>query len=83
MIEHDTIHGMQYTATLTDAQFKTIMRLGLKDDLSFHIGGMVSAIQFEQYEVTAYTFRKDGSYVIERRDFDNDGWDTEEFEAEE
>lgn len=82
MIKHITIHGTQYTATPTDKQLERAARLGIENNLSFHIDGMVSAYEWDDYGVKAYTIYRDGRCIIESRDFIGDGWDTEEIGAD-
>lgn len=47
-------------------------------ELHFSATGSVIGIVWGEYDVTTYTFRKDGGIVKETRDFTgNDGWDTD------
>jgi len=41
----------------------------------------VSYINWGDHDVKVWTFRKDGSYVLEERDF-YDGWETYQFDKE-
>lgn len=81
MIMHDTIHGKQYTKTLTDEQWATIRNWHLEKDLYFHTDGKVQAILFEQDCIQVFTFRSDGSLLVEERDFTNQGWSEMEYKA--
>lgn len=68
---------------LTDEQRHAIVTTGIgMNQLQFSADGMVSAIKFGDYDVSFYTFRKDGSYVVETRDFASDGWETATYNKE-
>lgn len=73
MIIHDTIHGKQYTQTLTPEQEATIKYWHFENDLYFHTDGKVQAILFEQDLVQVFNFYPDGSLLVEERDFDSHG----------
>lgn len=74
MITHDTIHGKQFTQTLTEAQEATIQSWHLEKEISFHVDGSVRAILFEDNVVQTFTFYRDGSLLVEERDLANGGW---------
>lgn len=71
----------QYVFELTEEQLTTIKSICTLDDITFHTNGMVSYINWGDYDVKVWTFRKDGSYVLEERDF-SDGWETYQFDKE-
>jgi len=67
----------EYAFYVTDEQRYAIQELGLSDvDVSFCTSGMVNAVVFNDYDVSCYTFRKDGGVVLEKRDMDSGGWVT-------
>ena len=68
----------EYGFYLTDAQQNAIRDVSVdKSELHFSATGSVVGIVFDEYDVTTYTFRKDGGIVKETRDFTgNDGWTT-------
>lgn len=72
----------QHVFELTEAQEKAIKRICNISDITFHVDGYVSYINWGDNDVKVWTFRKDGSYVLEERDF-FDGWSTYNFDAEE
>lgn len=72
----------QFVFELTDEQVTAIKGICTLDDITFHADGMVSYINWEDHDVKVWTFRKDGSYVLEERDF-YDGWETYQFDKEE
>jgi hypothetical protein len=68
----------EYGFYLTDAQIKAIADVGVSDvEVSFSTSGMVNAMVWDEYEITLYTFRKDGGVVRETRGLDSDGWVTD------
>lgn len=68
----------EFNFYLTDAQKLAIINSGIAlGELSFSATGMVSATVWGEYDVRCYTFRKDGSVVIEERGLDSDGWQTQ------
>lgn len=70
----------QFVFELTDEQEKAIKEWTTLDEIQFHADGMVSWIEWRDYDVRVFTFRKDGSVVLEERDF-SDGWSTYKFDA--
>jgi hypothetical protein len=67
-----------YRFTLTEGQLAAIRDVGVQDvEVSFCTSGMVNATVNDEYEITCYTFRKDGSIVRETRGLDSDGWVTD------
>lgn len=70
----------QFIFELTDKQEKTIKEWTTLDQLSFDASGLVFWIEWRDYDVRVITFRKDGSVVLEERDF-SDGWTTYNFDA--
>lgn len=71
----------QYVFELTDEQTKAIKYWTTLDQIQFHADGLVSWIEWRDYDVRVFTFRKDGTVVLEERDF-NEGWSTYTFDAE-
>lgn len=70
----------EYAFYLTDEQIDAITKTGIVlGQLQFGGDGMISAISFGDNDVSFYTFRRDGSYAIETRDFTSAGWEKEEF----
>lgn len=67
----------EWNFTLTDEQKQAIINSGIAySELSFSASGMVFANVWNEYDVRCYTFRKDGSVVVEERGLDSDGWQT-------
>jgi hypothetical protein len=64
---------------LTDEQVKSIQEWTTLDEISYGADGTVFWANWGEYDVKAYTFRKDGSVVLEERDF-SEGWRTYEFD---
>jgi predicted enzyme related to lactoylglutathione lyase len=65
----------EYNFYLTDAQKIAIHDVGVAEvEVSFCTSGMVNATVYGDYDITSYTFRKDGSIVKETRCFDSYGW---------
>jgi len=68
----------EYAFYLTDEQIRSIGAVGVSEvEVSFTTSGMVTATVMDEYEVTCYTFRKDGEVVRETRGLDTDGWVTD------
>lgn len=68
----------EYAFYLTDAQRDAIRDVGMEDvEVSFTTSGMVNGTVMDEYEITCYTFRKDGEVVRESRGLDTDGWVTD------
>lgn len=68
----------EYAFYLTDAQRDAIRDVGVEDvEVSFTTSGMVNGTVMDEYEITCYTFRKDGEVVRESRGLDTDGWVTD------
>jgi len=68
----------EYAFYLTDEQIRSIGAVGVEaSEVSFTTGGMVTGTVMDEYEVTCYTFRKDGEVVRETRGLDTDGWVTD------
>lgn len=70
----------QFVFELTDEQEKAIKEWTTLDEISISVNGLVFWANWGDYDVKVYTFRKDGSVVLEERDF-SDGWSTYEFDA--
>lgn len=70
----------QFVFELTDEQEKAIKEWTTLDEISISANGLVFWANWGDYDVKVYTFRKDGSVVLEERDF-SDGWSTYEFDA--
>ena len=71
----------QYVFEITDEQEKAIKEWTTLDQISFHADGLVVWANWRDYDVQVLTFRKDGSVVLEEREF-YDGWNTYTFDAE-
>ncbi len=71
----------QYVFELTDEQTKAIKHWTTLDQIQFHADGLVSWTEWCFWYVRVVTFRKDGSVVLEERDF-AEGWSTYTFDAE-
>lgn len=68
----------EYAFYLTDAQMEAIRSVGVEVvEVSFTTSGMVTGTVMDEYEITCYTFRKDGEVVRESRGLDTDGWVTD------
>jgi hypothetical protein len=68
----------EYAFYLTDEQIRSIGAVGVADvEVSFTTSGMVTGTVMDEYEITCYTFRKDGEVVRETRGLDTDGWVTD------
>lgn len=68
----------EFSFYLTDAQRSAIHDVGVANvEVSFTATGMVNATVYGDYDITCYTFRKDGGIVKESRCFDTDGWVTD------
>lgn len=67
----------EFNFYLTDEQKEAIVNSGISlGELSFSAKGMVFATVWDEYDVRCYTFRKDGSVIVEERGLDSDGWQT-------
>ena len=65
----------EYGFYLTDEQIEAIKSVGLEaSEVAFTTSGMVTGTVFGDYDITCYTFRKDGEVVKETRDLDGLGW---------
>lgn len=68
----------EYGFYLTDEQIEAIKSVGVEPvEVSFTTSGMVTGTVMDEYEITCYTFRKDGEVVRETRGLDTDGWVTD------
>ena len=68
----------EYGFYLTDEQIEAIKSVGVElVEVSFTTSGMVTGTVMDEYEITCYTFRKDGEVVRESRGLDTDGWVTD------
>lgn len=68
----------EYNFYLTDAQRRAIHDVGVANvEVSFTTTGMVNATVYGDYDITCYTFRRDGGIVKESRNFDSYGWVTD------
>ena len=68
----------EYGFYLTDEQIEAIKSVGVEaSEVAFTTSGMVTGTVMDEYEITCYTFRKDGEVVRETRGLDTDGWVTD------
>lgn len=68
----------EYGFYLTDEQIEAIKSVGVEaSEVAFTTSGMVNGTVMDEYEITCYTFRKDGEVVRESRGLNSDGWVTD------
>lgn len=74
----------EYAFYLTDEQISSIRLVGVEpSEVSFSAsGGMVTGTVMDEYEITCYTFRKNGEVVRETRGLDADGWVTDVYSVD-
>jgi hypothetical protein len=72
----------QFSFYLTDEQVRAIKGITTTDDITFTADGTVKFIDWREYDVKVWTFHRDGSYVLEERGLDSDGWETYTFDKE-
>lgn len=72
----------QHVFELTDEQVKAIEHWTTIQDVSFRKDGTVYWADWRDHDVRVFTFRTDGSVILEERDFFSDGWETYTFDTE-
>lgn len=68
---------MIHTIEMTEAQLQTVKDLQLGKNIFANLdSGMICGIKFEDHHIEVYTIYPAGNWLLETRDFFDDGWTT-------